>query len=202
MNTQEVNNSVKGNHYCTCNDYSNVDTSGTKCMRCNGHIPIASQEVNNSEEEAILTGLETLLFSAFLLGRNDLGESFTDWFTRNEKQQQLQSYLNEYAALKLKEYETAYNQVCERNDRLQEENDNLKKQLHDHNGMCQKKLSDQLNDVMRDLKAKQEEVDRLKEALTWYADSDNYLYDDTTLGSAWSMNKNIEKKAKTALQTP
>jgi DNA repair exonuclease SbcCD ATPase subunit len=92
-----------------------------------------------------------------ILASHGVPSGFPEMFSR------LEAAMEEYASLKLKEYETAYNQVCERNDRLQEENDNLKKQLHDHNGMCQKKLSDQLNDVMRDFKAKQEEVDRLKE---------------------------------------
>jgi hypothetical protein len=39
----------------------------------------------------------------------------------------------------------------------------------------------------------------LREALRWYADSDNYMYDDSTLAAAWK-NKNIERKAKSALQ--
>lgn len=41
---------------------------------------------------------------------------------------------------------------------------------------------------------------RLREALEWYANSDNYLTDDETLATAWSKNKNIEKKAKEALK--
>lgn len=40
-----------------------------------------------------------------------------------------------------------------------------------------------------------------REALEWYANSDNYLFNETKLASAWSMNKNIEKKAREALHT-
>jgi hypothetical protein len=53
--------------------------------------------------------------------------------------------------------------------------------------------------LKQQLSSLQEENERLKDALTWYADSDNYLHNDDTLASAWSMNKNIELKAKKAL---
>jgi len=44
------------------------------------------------------------------------------------------------------------------------------------------------------------ENERLREALEWYADSGNYLTDNEILATAWSKNKNIEKKAKEALK--
>lgn len=58
---------------------------------------------------------------------------------------------------------------------------------------------DRLNDT--DLEyIRIEEYARLREALEWYANSDNYMFNDTQLATAWGMNKNIEKKAREALQ--
>jgi DNA repair exonuclease SbcCD ATPase subunit len=171
MNPNTEGMDVQGKHYCICNDYSKVDTSGTKCMRCHLYIPIASQEVNNSEEVKYSIGDDAYGLKRIIKhikttdGLHEVIEIAAGVWDEHAKE--IVDACNNYHSLQtqLTDSLTAYNQVCERNDRLQEENDNLRKQLHDHNGMCQKKLSDQLNDVIRDFKAKQEEVDRLKEAM-------------------------------------
>jgi hypothetical protein len=48
---------------------------------------------------------------------------------------------------------------------LLEENNLLRQQLHDHNGMCQRKLSEQLTEILPDIKSKDERIKELTEAL-------------------------------------
>lgn len=63
-------------------------------------------------------------------------------------------------------------------------------------GIAQRVINDRASEICR-LK---EENERCREALEWYANSDNYMFNDTQLATAWSMNYNIEKKARKALR--
>jgi methyl-accepting chemotaxis protein len=58
----------------------------------------------------------------------------------------------------------ANNDLCKRIDQKDEEIADLKKKLHDHNGMCQKKLSEQLKDVLPVLQLNKEYLEALKES--------------------------------------
>jgi hypothetical protein len=160
-----------------------------------------TQEVNNSEEVKYSIGDDAYGLKRIIKhikttdGLHEVIEIAAGVWDEHAKE--IVDACNNYHSLEtqLTDSLTAYNQVCERNDRLQEENYRLKEDLKQSVLLYQ----NQTNTII----AKQEEVDRLKEALTWYADSDNYLHNDDTLASAWSMNKNIELKAKKALnQTP
>lgn len=53
---------------------------------------------NNSAEEGIFQGIETMMFSAFLTGKQE--ETFHDWYARNKLKQQFQTLLTEYATLR------------------------------------------------------------------------------------------------------
>lgn len=81
------------------------------------------------------------------------------------------------------------------NTRLKAENEKLKNNEDlvlsniDANNMIKERLSEVV-----------ETNERLREALEWYADSGNYLTDNERLATAWSKNRNIEKKAKEALK--
>lgn len=50
-------------------------------------------------------------------------------------------------------------------------------------------------------KSKEQEIERIREALKWYADDGNYLHNDAELASAWTKGR-ITEKAKRALKTP
>lgn len=50
-------------------------------------------------------------------------------------------------------------------------------------------------------KSKEQEIERMREALKWYADDGNYLHNDAELASAWTKGR-ITEKAKRALKTP
>jgi Rad3-related DNA helicase len=100
-------------------------------------------------------------------------------------------------------------EVAESNRKLQEENKELRQKLHDHNGMCQQKLNEQLNEVLPEIKSLKEENERLKrneiisnEERKLHAEECNKLRNQLTEAAKSSLQSDSEVKTlREALET-